>query len=84
MPEVRLTDGAATELDGLPLVAKTQVAHKLDVLADWPNVSGLKRLSGEWAGYWRVRTGDYRIVFEPTAERVLVVRIGHRRDVYDA
>lgn len=84
MPEVRLTDRAIAGFDNLPLVVQRQVTHKLEVLADWPNVSGLKRLSEMWAGYWRVRTGDYRIIFQPTAEEVLVVRIGHRRNVYDA
>jgi len=41
-------------------------------------------LKGELAGLWRYRAGDYRIVCEiqEAAVRVVVVRVGHRRDVY--
>ncbi|MDT0264658.1 type II toxin-antitoxin system RelE family toxin, partial [Jatrophihabitans lederbergiae] len=38
------------------------------------------------AGEWRVRTGDYRIVYEIKDEElvVLVLRVGHRREIYKA
>ncbi|MBB4857717.1 mRNA interferase RelE/StbE [Novosphingobium chloroacetimidivorans] len=41
-------------------------------------------LTGDHAGYWRWRIGDYRVVARIKDERVtiLVVRIGHRREVY--
>ncbi|MBI3073650.1 MAG: type II toxin-antitoxin system mRNA interferase toxin, RelE/StbE family [Deltaproteobacteria bacterium] len=36
------------------------------------------------AGVWRARVGDYRVVYrvDDRAVTILVVRIGHRRDVY--
>ena len=41
------------------------------------------KLAGE-ENAWRIRVGDYRIVYEIHADRllVLVIRIGHRKDVY--
>jgi mRNA interferase RelE/StbE len=38
------------------------------------------------AGEWRVRTGDYRIIYEIHDDRlvVLVLRLGHRRDIYES
>jgi len=41
-------------------------------------------LKGEFSGLRRLRVGDYRIVYEVLHEQitVLVVRIGHRREVY--
>ena len=44
----------------------------------------LKRLSGSWAGYYRVRTGKVRIIFTFDAEKrsVLVEAIDYRGDVY--
>ncbi len=41
-------------------------------------------MSGQPFGTYRVRTGDYRIVYEVHDDRlvVLVIRIGHRREVY--
>ena len=39
-------------------------------------------LSGEFAGLYRLRVGDYRVIYSRTVEGYLVLRIAHRRDVY--
>jgi mRNA-degrading endonuclease RelE of RelBE toxin-antitoxin system len=52
-------------------------------LAHWPAVSGAKALSGDLAGFFRIRTGDYRIRFRVTGETVLIDKIGHRDKFYD-
>ena len=39
-------------------------------------------LSGEFAGLYRLRVGDYRVIYVRTDEGYLVLRIGHRREVY--
>ena len=39
-------------------------------------------LSGEFAGLYRLRVGDYRAIYARTDEGYLVLRIGHGRDVY--
>ena len=43
-----------------------------------------KPLAGRFAPYWRFRVGDYRIICEIQDDRliVLVIAIGHRRDIY--
>ena len=38
---------------------------------------------GEWAGHYRIRTGDWRVIFRVVAPDVIVVRIRNRRDVYE-
>jgi mRNA interferase RelE/StbE len=40
---------------------------------------------GDWRGFWRYRVGDYRMVASIEDDRfiVLVVTVGHRREVYD-
>ncbi|GAC1326737.1 MAG: type II toxin-antitoxin system RelE/ParE family toxin [Mycobacteriales bacterium] len=55
----------------------------LELLADEPRPPSAIQLVGA-AGEWRVRTGDYRIVYEISDEAsvVLVLRLGHRRDLY--
>ena len=40
-------------------------------------------LKGQFAGLRRLRVGSYRIIFVVQDEEVLVLRIGHRRDVYE-
>lgn len=52
-------------------------------LEAWPNGSGAKALSGSLAGWYRLRTGDYRVRFRVKGENVIVDRIGHRSDFYD-
>lgn len=43
-----------------------------------------KALSGEMAGFWRYRSGDYRIIvkIEDDRVRVLALAIGHRKEIY--
>jgi len=45
-----------------------------------------KPLSGDLAGLRRMRVGDIRVVFaiRNSPERVIVLRVGHRRDVYES
>ena len=45
----------------------------------------LKKLRGEWRGFYRLRLRTYRVIYRKYTKELLVfvVRIGHRRDVYD-
>jgi mRNA-degrading endonuclease RelE of RelBE toxin-antitoxin system len=52
-------------------------------LEDWPEVSGAKPLTGNLAGKYRVRTGDYRIQSGVEGETVRVEKIGHRDGFYE-
>lgn len=40
---------------------------------------------GEWDGYWRLRIGEYRVIYEidDKAERVRIVRVCHRSQAYE-
>lgn len=44
-----------------------------------------KELTGEFKGYYRFRVGDYRVVYKisQTEVLILVLRISHRKDIYD-
>jgi mRNA interferase RelE/StbE len=39
-------------------------------------------LKGEFAGLRKLRVGDYRVIFAILEQDVLILRIGHRRDIY--
>ena len=43
-----------------------------------------KPLKGDFLGYWRYRWGDYRVIYKVADEEILIIvlRIGHRREVY--
>ena len=52
-------------------------------LAGDPRPNGCRKLSG--SEEYRIRVGDYRVLYEieDAVLRILVVRVGHRRDVYE-
>jgi mRNA interferase RelE/StbE len=62
---------------------RARVAEKISALGTDPRPQGVKKLAHTERTY-RVRVGDYRIVYEiADAERVVSIsKIGHRRDVY--
>ncbi len=83
MPEVRLTADATKQFKALPRVIRERILAILTRLEKWPEVSGVQALSGDLAGWYRVRTGDYRIRFRLEGELLVVDKIGHRKDVYE-
>lgn len=83
MARVLLAPTAARELAGLPRTVQSRMVRVFERLERWPNVSGAKPLRGELAGSFRIRTGDYRLVFRVEGERVVVERIALRRDIYE-
>jgi mRNA interferase RelE/StbE len=82
---IALSPMAARQLRKLDAQVRRRVQAALDLLAEQPRPPAATRLVGG-AGGWRVRTGDYRIVYEIEEDRllILVLRIGHRREVYDS
>jgi len=83
MARVELTPSAAREVVGLPLTIRARVLHVIERLERWPAVSGAKPLRGKLAGHYRIRTGDYRILFRVEGERIVIERAGHRDRFYE-
>jgi mRNA interferase RelE/StbE len=82
MAVVTLTPVAAEQLEVLNNPIHGRVLKLLGRLEKWPNVSGAKPLSGDLAGRYRVRTGDYRVQFQVEGDNVVVEKIGHRDRFY--
>lgn len=86
MPEysVVFARSARKELETLdpPIIAR--VVAKIDVLAINPRPTGARKLRGS-RNLWRVRVGDYRIVYavDDRGRVVDVVRVRHRREAYE-
>ncbi|PYQ31446.1 MAG: type II toxin-antitoxin system mRNA interferase toxin, RelE/StbE family [Acidobacteria bacterium] len=75
---------AAKELEGVEGKKDRQrIVERIQALAENPRTSGVEKLSSSGEKY-RVRQGDYRIVYEidDKVETVTIVKIGHRKDVY--
>jgi mRNA interferase RelE/StbE len=90
--QVILPKSAQKELDRLPWKIAERILDALEGLKTQPRPPGCKKLHGENAwrlrvGDYRVgdyRVGDYRVIYEihDKVLQVLVVTVGHRREVY--
>jgi mRNA-degrading endonuclease RelE of RelBE toxin-antitoxin system len=80
---VTILDAAERDLAWLPGAVQAQVFEVVRRLERWPQISGVKKLLGQWRGFSRVRTGDYRVVFAVYPDRICIVRVAHRREVYE-
>ena len=81
---ITLADSARKELRSFPSHVVERVFPKLRELATNPRPSGCKKLHGE-QNSWRIRVGDYRIVYSIDDEQKLVdvVHIARRKEVYE-
>ena len=82
---VTLSPMAARQLRELDARVRRRIQAALELLAEQPRPPAATRLVGG-AGEWRVRTGDYQIVYEIEDDHllILVLRLGHRREVYQS
>jgi mRNA interferase RelE/StbE len=73
---------AVKELESLPAKPRRLIVRKIESLAEDPRPRGSEKLSSK--DLHRVRQGDYRILYDvqDKARVVVVIRIGHRREVY--
>jgi len=81
--KVEIDTKAAREIRGLPRTEQEKVVRKAGALAENPRPPGSVKLGGK-SGLWRIRAGDYRIIYEIRDAQVVViiVKVGHRREVY--
>lgn len=84
MYRVDFTAHAARQFRKLPRATQLRLAPAIDALATDPRPPGVKRLAGI-TDAWRIRVGAHRIVYtiEDDVLLVLVLKLGHRRDVYE-
>ncbi|HMN43335.1 MAG TPA: type II toxin-antitoxin system RelE/ParE family toxin [Povalibacter sp.] len=80
--ELVFRKSVAKDLRAFPKADVKRIMQRIRSLADDPRPPGSEKLSGQ--DRYRVRQGTYRIVYEIEDHRLLVVvvRVGHRRDVY--
>ncbi len=72
------------DLSKLPKSEIIKILSKIERLSINPRPSGIEPLKGSLKGLHRIRSGNYRIVYQIIDDRlvVLVVKISHRRDAY--
>jgi mRNA-degrading endonuclease RelE of RelBE toxin-antitoxin system len=69
MAKVVFTPETNRQMQDLPRVIRYRLYDVVDRLEYWPNVSGAKPLQHKLKGHYRIRTGDFRVVFRIFGER---------------
>ena len=82
---VEFSPAAARQLRKLDTSARHRREGVIALLAENPRPPSARRLLGG-EGEWRVRTGDYRVIYDidDGVLVVLVIAVGHRREIYRA
>ncbi len=81
--QIRFTPSASRDLHRLSPSLRQRLDKRLLKLTEEPRPRGCKKLAGK-ADRYRIRVGDYRILYEVQDEvlLVLVLKIGHRGQIY--
>ena len=86
MYEIRFLGRALDDLSKIDRPHQRIIKEKLLILAEGPEAlkNNIKRLKGDLEDLYRLRVGRYRIIFRKNEKEllILIVRIGHRKDVY--
>lgn len=81
---VEIELAAAKQLRKIERQFQVRIYRTIKALADEPRPSGCVKMAG-MDDSWRVRVGDYRIVYvvADSINVVTVTKVGHRRDIYE-
>jgi mRNA interferase RelE/StbE len=79
--KVILTKRARKDLESLDRFTQRRIVKKLQFFAQDP-VHHAEKLVDPSLGFFRFRIGSYRIIFDLDKDRIVVYRIGHRREIY--
>ena len=80
--KIFIEKSALKDLSKIPIQDQSRIINSIQNLSKNPRPPGSKKLSGRDA--WRIRFGNYRVIYEIHDDRliILVINIGHRKDIY--
>ncbi|MDD5132885.1 MAG: type II toxin-antitoxin system RelE/ParE family toxin [Candidatus Nanoarchaeia archaeon] len=78
---VNWTQKALDELNKLENLTAHRILKKVDELIENPYEQDIKKLKD--SGNFRLRVGDYRIIFNIEKENIFILKVGHRKNIYD-
>jgi len=77
---------ATKELSQIDPIWQKRILNKIKILSADPKIlaNNIKKLKGKYQEYYRLRIGDYRVIYSQENDRLLIViiRIGHRSEIY--
>ena len=83
MFKIEFNPKAVKELEKLPLKVRKRILKKLKFYSSQKNpLRFAKKISDPRFGEYRFRIGDYRLIFDFKGKKILILKIGHRKDIY--
>ena len=85
MYSIIIKKSAAKEMELLPTQIIKPITKAILNLANTPRPAGSKKLKGNKNYFWRIRVGDYRVIYsiDDVIKIIDVQKVGHRKDIYD-
>ena len=82
--EIEISESAEKSLEKIPKRDRLKILEKIDDLEKDPLPAGSIKLKGSKEVLYRIRSGDYRVVYSVKQDVliILVIEIGHRREIY--
>jgi len=81
MFNIEWTEKAFKEAEKLEPALFKRILQKVEELKEDPFSKDIKRLKGETS--FRLRIGDYRVIFDIIGDKIFILKIGHRKNIYD-
>jgi len=81
---VHILKAASQELERLDNPIARRIAQRVDWLSKNLNAVGLEALTGDLVGFYKLRVGDYRVIYEVLwdKESIIIHTMGHRSEIY--
>lgn len=79
--QIRIDNSAIKELSKINKLDAIKILTKIETLKDFPNISNLKKLTNFHPPY-RLRVGNYRVLFDIEDNILTVYKVKHRSQVY--
>ncbi|MDP3012980.1 MAG: type II toxin-antitoxin system RelE/ParE family toxin [Candidatus Subteraquimicrobiales bacterium] len=75
------TNRAVKDIEKLDIVAKRRLKKALEKLALSPQTHSSKLIDPK-IGEYRFKVGNHRVIFDLVGEEIVILRVGHRREIY--
>jgi len=82
MYSIKWEERALIELEKLEKSISARIFKKIEGLKENLNSSDIKRLKG--SNKFRLRVGDYRVIFSVEGNLMIIWKVGHRKNIYDS
>ncbi len=80
--EISWDENALRDLEKIDFLLRKRIIKKIEQFAESESFHEIKKIQGAEKVY-RLRVGDYRILFEILQNELFILKIGHRKSIYD-